>query len=386
MPGRDECTLCEDGKVLLAEIAALSAKISLTLHDIEADAALAETLDVDHVPAIVVRGVANRPLRFIGIPSSAEFPVFIDALIAAGANEIQLSDETQRKLKRVRSDVRVQVFMSPTCLHSPAVSRTALRFALASSRIQVQIIEIAEFPALAQRLGIKFVPTVIFDGKQTLPGAMDEARFADSLLRYVEGKPLGLTDWQRGPVTALPIQTRPRKRNRPCGRAASCCRDEPANGDRDLVAGVTTTRSVAFDPGAAFARLAELDFTARMPFAVMGSLFVILRAPFLPYGYGTDPDAWRVALTGEYLIHHGKYFPSRLPGNPLHELLITPLVPLGWVATGLATVLVSLLCVYLFAQVVKRASLPTVASSSSASPSRPCFSSTACRRWTTCGR
>jgi hypothetical protein len=53
-----------------------------------------------------------------------------------------------------------------------------------------------------------------------------------------------------------------------------------------------------------------------------------------------------------------KYFPSRLPGNPLHELVMTPLVLGGWVATNLATALVSLLGVYIFARIVAYHRLP----------------------------
>ncbi len=49
---------------------------------------------------------------------------------------------------------------------------------------------------------------------------------------------------------------------------------------------------------------------------------------------------------------HGKYFPSRLPGNPLHELILTPLIPAGWVATNLATALVALAGVWVFARIL----------------------------------
>jgi hypothetical protein len=111
----------------------------------------------------------------------------------------------------------------------------------------------------------------------------------------------------------------------------------------------------------ALSRLASLDLSRPMPFAALGSLFLIARAPFLNYGYGTDPDAWRVALTGQYLWEHGKYFPSRLPGNPLHELALAPFVPLGWVAANLATALVALVGVWLFARIVRHLELPNPA-------------------------
>ena len=103
---------------------------------------------------------------------------------------------------------------------------------------------------------------------------------------------------------------------------------------------------------------AETDFTRVRPFIVLGLLFLVLRAPFLNYGHGTDPDAWRVALTAHHLLDTGEYFPSRLPGNPLHELVMTPLIAGGWVSTNLATALVALLGVFLFAKIAKHHQLP----------------------------
>ena len=100
------------------------------------------------------------------------------------------------------------------------------------------------------------------------------------------------------------------------------------------------------------------DLSRTLPFALLGFVFLALRAPFLNYGHGTDPDAWRVAMTAHHLLDTGTYFPSRLPGNPLHELAMTPLVAGGWLATNLATALISLAGVYLFARIVRHLGLP----------------------------
>jgi len=106
------------------------------------------------------------------------------------------------------------------------------------------------------------------------------------------------------------------------------------------------------DFGGAVSRLLDADLSRPLPFAALAVAFLALRAPFLDYGHGTDPDAWRVALTAHRLLDTGDYFPSRLPGNPLHELVVTLFIPGGWIATNLATALVSLAGVYLFARIV----------------------------------
>lgn len=105
-------------------------------------------------------------------------------------------------------------------------------------------------------------------------------------------------------------------------------------------------------------RALDLDLTRPLAFAALAVVYVVSRIPWLDLGYGTDPDAWRVALTGEYLLSEGEYFPSRLPGFPLHELVTLPLVRLGWVWTNLSTVFISIAGVHLFARIVRELALP----------------------------
>jgi hypothetical protein len=106
------------------------------------------------------------------------------------------------------------------------------------------------------------------------------------------------------------------------------------------------------------ARIFTADFSQTRPFAILSALYLLLRLPYLNYGHGTDPDAWRVAVTAHHLLATGEYFPSRLPGNPLHELLMTPLIPGGWVATNFVTALAALAGVYIFARIVAHHRLP----------------------------
>ena len=113
------------------------------------------------------------------------------------------------------------------------------------------------------------------------------------------------------------------------------------------------------DLSASLTRLIEADLTRPMAFALLALVFLIVRLPYINYGYGTDPDAWRVAMTALHFWETGDYFPSRLPGNPLHEMVMILFVPGGWIATNLATALASLAGVYFFALIVRELRLPT---------------------------
>ena len=113
----------------------------------------------------------------------------------------------------------------------------------------------------------------------------------------------------------------------------------------------------------------QLDFTRPLTFAVLAIAFMASRVPWVDHGYGTDPDAWRVALTAQYLRDTGDYYPSRLPGYPLHEFMTAGIgmardavgfsaLRDEWIWTNLSTVLISLVGVYIFAALAKKLELP----------------------------
>jgi hypothetical protein len=95
-----------------------------------------------------------------------------------------------------------------------------------------------------------------------------------------------------------------------------------------------------------------------LAFAALAVLFVASRAPFLNISYGTDPDAWRMALTGYWLWDHHEYYPSRMPGYPVPEFGNALVIKGGWLATNSLTVLVSLVGLWLFAQIASKLDLP----------------------------
>ena len=121
----------------------------------------------------------------------------------------------------------------------------------------------------------------------------------------------------------------------------------------------TATETTTED--SAVARALAFDFTQPLVFVALAIVYIASRAPFLTIGYGTDPDAWRVALTGYWLWDHQEFYPSRLPGYPIHELGSALVIKGGWVATNSLTVLISLLGLWFFAKIAARLELPNKA-------------------------
>jgi glutaredoxin-like protein len=206
VPGR-ECLHCDDIQAMLEDLAAISPRISLTMHDIEADLTTAQKLGVDRIPAIVIRGQTNRPLRFFGSPAGNQFPVFIETLIVASTGVIGLDAETARLLRKLRSDVSLQVLVTPTCAFSPVMAFNACRFGLQSVRVKVDIVDVTQFPTLLQRIGVPAVPLTIVNDAYATPGVLSESDMAQAILQAAEGEDVTVTS-QPNTVTLL---ARPRQ-------------------------------------------------------------------------------------------------------------------------------------------------------------------------------
>ena len=104
-----------------------------------------------------------------------------------------------------------------------------------------------------------------------------------------------------------------------------------------------------------FDRLSAADFTNPRVALPLAAVFILVRIPWLFTGYGAETDSYRVALSALHLWSSGEYLPSRLPGYPVHELLMAPLVRLGGsFATNPATATASFVAVLLFAGIVRR--------------------------------
>jgi glutaredoxin-like protein len=210
IPGREECPFCEETQQTLKELAALSEKIKLNLYEFSESAAEAARLKVDRVPGTVIRGPLNRPVRFYGFPGGQEFPAFIEDIIDASRGKVDLAPETVRQLRKLRREIAVQVFVSPTCPHCPGVARLAHRMALESPQISADVVEIGEFPRLAERYRVQAVPVIVIEERVVLVGALEERDLIAQIVGFAQGKTAQPTAGAVGPSS--PLEQRPPER------------------------------------------------------------------------------------------------------------------------------------------------------------------------------
>ncbi len=116
--GVPECQTCSEDRELAEELASLSGKIRLEVHDFVADPALAEELRVDKIPALALLNDGPSPrdygIRIYGIPAGFEFSTLIEDLLMVSTQKHGLSENTMSQISQIREPVHIQVFTTPT--------------------------------------------------------------------------------------------------------------------------------------------------------------------------------------------------------------------------------------------------------------------------------
>ncbi len=104
-----------------------------------------------------------------------------------------------------------------------------------------------------------------------------------------------------------------------------------------------------------------ITFTARFApqsergtFLLVFAITLATRLPFIDAGYGTAPDAWRLARIAILIKDGGEYLASRLPGYPLPEIVMSQLWSCQPLALNGATALMSAFAAAFFAITLRR--------------------------------
>jgi len=217
--GRDECRFCAETGRTLEELRALSPKISLRVHELSEAAKLAAGYGIERVPATVFRGQLNRALRFDGFPGAGLFPPLIDALVSASRGSTELDGRSKRSLQRIRERLDIRLFVSPSSPYCPPMTALAYAFGLENQRLRVSIIEVDEFPRLAEGMRLRAVPTTVIGARARFVGAVDADVFIDQIANAAEGRSLtaseGVFGTPAGPST--PLGGAPEPRTSPSG-------------------------------------------------------------------------------------------------------------------------------------------------------------------------
>ena len=201
VPGRQPCEYCKPARQMLEEVAALSDLISLRQHTIDEDRETFTRHAVDKIPALAFPAGDGRWLKYYGFPGGHEFLTLVETIVDLSRGERLLSEGVRKRLRKLKKDVLIQVFVTPSCPYCPQMARLAYHMALESPHITAEVIEAQEFPELSQRFKVRAVPTTVIDGKTMIPGAVPDTTLIDIIERVVEPSGLAETPPEAGPTT-----------------------------------------------------------------------------------------------------------------------------------------------------------------------------------------
>ncbi len=176
-----ESGLCKETHELLNEMAALSPKIQLEIHELESENELAETLKIDKLPAIIIKNEKDYGIRFFGIPAGYEFTAFMASSLLVSKGELHLTLGTIAFLDTLNKPVHIEVITSPTCPYCPMMVMSAHQMAYYSDFVTADMIEGSEFPVLMNKYKVEGVPRTVINETYFLDGAAPEEMLIDKI-------------------------------------------------------------------------------------------------------------------------------------------------------------------------------------------------------------
>jgi len=177
------CDSCEPTQQLLKEVAALSDKLTLEVHNFVLEKEEAARFGIDKVPATVVANEKDHGIRLYGLPAGYEFAVLLEDILDVSRGRTGLDADARERLQTLTRPVHLQVFVTPTCPYCPAAARLAHQLALESDLVTADMIEATEFIDLAMGYGVQGVPKTVINGTHAIDGALPEPYFLERILQ-----------------------------------------------------------------------------------------------------------------------------------------------------------------------------------------------------------
>ena len=145
------------------------------------------------------------------MPGGTEFPAFLESIVDISRGEVLLSKESVKELKKLREDVLVRVFVTPTCGYCPQMVRAVYQLSLANPKVRAEVIEVNEFPELADRYQVRAVPLTVIGDKVAIPGAMHPDALVEAVVK-AGGSEVSEAPAAPGPMSAVTAGRRRRER------------------------------------------------------------------------------------------------------------------------------------------------------------------------------
>lgn len=155
---------------LANELKEINPLISVEVHDFSDEKAVQE-YKVSFPATLCLVGKEKRDIKVLGLPSGHEFFPFLQTILDVSHGSAELSKEIEEKIKAINKSVNIKVFITPTCPYCPSAVRLAHIMALLNPNVSSEMVDVMEFPELAQRYEVSGVPKTVINDLIDLVGA-----------------------------------------------------------------------------------------------------------------------------------------------------------------------------------------------------------------------
>lgn len=124
------------------------------------------------VPAISIssKDGERTGMFFHGTPGGHEFSSFLSALYQAAGPGKPLMDDILTQVKSIRTPVRLDVGVTLSCTKCPELVSSAMMVAAHSPKVEVHIVNLAQFPEFKEKHQVYSVPFLMVNGEKAYYG------------------------------------------------------------------------------------------------------------------------------------------------------------------------------------------------------------------------
>lgn len=181
------CRHCRRERELLAELADLSHKLHLEVYNFIADRTEADQYGIDKVPGFAIVGKEDYGVRYYGMPSDFEFRMLLEDIVRLSSGESGLSAESKSRIRRLDVPLHLEVLTTPACPASAGALWIAHQMAMESNLITTDLLNVEDFPDVAERYKAMSAPTVVVNQRYCFYGALEESQFVEQALEGAQG-------------------------------------------------------------------------------------------------------------------------------------------------------------------------------------------------------
>ena len=177
LPGQDPSSVAGEmyyAEQIVRKLADFNPKIIADIRNVQEETSLAKNLDVEELPMLSVSAKGENRVRFFGAPTDNLFEGLLKAVRRVSTGENELPVDILRDLARVKSNIHLRVFVTPSCPACRPAILSAHCMALASQRIRADVIDATVFIDLAERFEIHSVPTIVLNDRLSVGRISDD--------------------------------------------------------------------------------------------------------------------------------------------------------------------------------------------------------------------